>query len=140
MIPNLSAEELRMLFSSNLNKLMSVNDKKTADVARDLKVPYTTVAGWVHGERMPRMDKIEALARYFGVSRADLIEEHVPQPDGLLDTSPDTIKKAPVDITEDDFSYAMYNEGKTLTPEKKQALLQMAKLFNEDLKKEEEKE
>ena len=42
----------------------------------------------------------------------------------------------PTEIGYDDFTYALLDETKDLTEEKKEALLQMARLFNEDLKKE----
>ena len=49
----------------------------------------------------------------------------------LSDTSDDTIA-----ITEDDFTYALHNEAGTLTEEQKEALLGMARFFNQQLKDE----
>ena len=41
-----------------------------------INVPYTTVTDWLKGKTYPRIDKIELMARYFGISKSDLIEEH----------------------------------------------------------------
>lgn len=107
-----------------------------ARFSADTGIAQSTISMWKKNGATPSSDKLAAVAKYFDVSVDYLLTGDAPSElTALRDTSPDTM-----DITEDDFTYAMFNEGKTLTPEKKQALLQMAKLFNEDLKKEEEKE
>lgn len=47
------------------------------DMCRDLNFKYTTVSNWLQGVKYPRIDKIELMARYFGISKADLVEDHV---------------------------------------------------------------
>jgi len=64
------------IFSKNLKYYMELNDKSRNDVCRDLDFPYTTFAEWYNGNIYPRIDKIELLARYFGIEKSDLIEEH----------------------------------------------------------------
>ena len=39
-------------------------------------VKYTTFTDWVKGNSYPRIDKIEMMANYFGISKADLVEDH----------------------------------------------------------------
>lgn len=41
-----------------------------------LGVKYTTFTDWVKGNSYPRIDKIELMANYFGISKADLVEDH----------------------------------------------------------------
>ena len=65
----------RMIFATNLQRLMKENNEKQADLVRLLGVSKAAVSSYVHGEQMPRMDKIEILARHYGVSRGALIEE-----------------------------------------------------------------
>ena len=36
---------------------------------------YTTFTDWVKGNAYPRIDKIELMADYFGISKSDLVEE-----------------------------------------------------------------
>ena len=40
-----------------------------------LGVKYTTFTDWVKGNSYPRIDKIELMANYFGISKSDLVEE-----------------------------------------------------------------
>lgn len=63
------------IFSKNLNYYMDLNQKDRNDLARDLALPYTTVTSWCNGEFYPRIDKIQLLANYFGIQKADLVEE-----------------------------------------------------------------
>ena len=44
------------------------------DICRHLGIKYTTLTDWIKAKTYPRIDKIELLAEYFGVSKADLIE------------------------------------------------------------------
>ena len=55
---------------------MALHEKDRKTVCRDLGISYTTFTDWVKGNTYPRIDKIELLANYFGVTKADLVEEH----------------------------------------------------------------
>ena len=57
-------------------------DKKGVDrsqLCEDTGFGYSTVSEWLHAKKYPRINKIEALAVYFGVSKSDLIEEHTDE-------------------------------------------------------------
>ena len=54
---------------------MALQDKSRNDISNDLGISYYTVTDWVKGKKYPRMDKVEALANYFGVLKSDLIED-----------------------------------------------------------------
>ena len=69
----------KKIFATNLAKYMELNEKTRSDISRDLGYSYYTVTDWVKAKKMPRMDKIKALANYFGVSTGDLIEEEVTE-------------------------------------------------------------
>jgi transcriptional regulator with XRE-family HTH domain len=60
---------------------MNLKGKTRNDVCKDLELSYSTFTDWLVGNVYPRIDKIEMLARYFGVDKSDLIE------DKLQDTS-----------------------------------------------------
>ena len=68
-------EQYKKIFSKNLNYYMEMNGKNQSDIVNDLGFNKSAVSTWCNGTRLPRMDKVEALARYFGVNRSDLIEE-----------------------------------------------------------------
>ena len=63
-------------------KVMSENIKKQMDrhgidrnkLVDDLGLKYTTVSDWINGKTYPRIDKIELMADYFHVEKADLVE------------------------------------------------------------------
>ena len=81
--------KLKETFAQNLQRLMKKKDVNTADLARALSLSFTTVSDWVHGRKYPRMDKVQALADFFGVMKSDLTEDKFPLPEGaeIIDLS-----------------------------------------------------
>lgn len=73
------------IFAENLRRYMKENDKSRKEVSEALGVSYYTFSDWVNGKKYPRMDKVEKLAKYFGILKSDLIEDKQKQPteDGL---------------------------------------------------------
>lgn len=65
----------KAIMSKNLKRLMKENKVSAKELSKVLDFPYTTVLSWAKGENYPRIDKIEAMADYFGVLKSDLIEE-----------------------------------------------------------------
>ena len=65
----------REVFSRNLKYYMKLYDKSRREVAADLNISYTTFTSWLKGTNYPRIDKIEKLANYFRINKADLIED-----------------------------------------------------------------
>lgn len=63
------------IFAKNLKYYMELHDKTRRDICDKLNISYTTFASWESGVNYPRIDKIELLANYFNVSKADLIED-----------------------------------------------------------------
>ena len=70
----MSQREQKDIFAANLNRYMSENEKNQIDLAKDLNLSAQIVNNWVNAKSLPRMDKIEMLARYFGVSKSDLLD------------------------------------------------------------------
>lgn len=67
--------ELRKTFADNLKYYTSLNGKRISDVARDLKMPFSTVGDWYSGKNYPKIETIQRLADYFFIRKSDLIEE-----------------------------------------------------------------
>ena len=63
------------IFSKNLQYYMRINNKDRSEVARDLNIPYSTLADWYNGNKYPRIDKIQLLADYFDIKKSDLVEK-----------------------------------------------------------------
>lgn len=60
---------------------MELNEKTQTDIINDLGFNKSAVSTWCNGTRLPRMDKVELLAQYFGINRSDLIEDKNEQVD-----------------------------------------------------------
>jgi transcriptional regulator with XRE-family HTH domain len=71
----MSEDKFKAIFSKNLRYYMNLKHKTQIDIINDLDINKSSISSWVNGTRLPRMDKVEMLARYLGISRSDLIEE-----------------------------------------------------------------
>ena len=67
------------IFSTNLKRKMESKGATRRDICAALGFSYYTVTDWVKGKKMPRMDKVEILAKYFDCPISDLIEEKTEQ-------------------------------------------------------------
>lgn len=64
------------IMARNIQYYMDKYEKTRQDMCAALGVKYTTFTDWVKGNSYPRIDKIELMANYFGISKADLVEDH----------------------------------------------------------------
>lgn len=71
----MSEGEYRKIFVKRLNYYMTKNNKTQSDLIKDLGYSSSTISNWCTGLKLPRMDKIEILANYFGVNKSDLLED-----------------------------------------------------------------
>lgn len=65
----------KQIMSNNIRRLMKAANVTATDVCTTLKIPMPTFSDWINAKTYPRIDKIEMLANYFGVSKATLVEE-----------------------------------------------------------------
>lgn len=64
------------IMARNIQYYMDEYGKSRQDMCDALGVKYTTFTDWVKGNSYPRIDKIELMANYFGISKSDLVEDH----------------------------------------------------------------
>ena len=108
--------EHKEVFSRNLQKYMALNGKSRKEVCQALGYSYFTFSDWVNGKKMPRMDKVEQLANYFGIKKSDLIEE--------------TKKAAPEDRSgKSEAKSKLFDLAENCTEEEAERLVQMMELF-----------
>lgn len=62
------------VFSRNLNRYLRLSGKTKKEVAAAVKISESTFCEWTKGRVYPRMDKVQALAEYFGIRMSDLVE------------------------------------------------------------------
>lgn len=67
------------IMAKNILYYMNKYEKNRQDMCEALGVKYTTFTDWVKGNSYPRIDKIELMANYFGISKADLVESRTIQ-------------------------------------------------------------
>ena len=65
----------KKVMAKNLKRLMDERRVSARELSRTLNFPYTTLLSWLKADNYPRIDKIEAMADYFGILKSDLIEE-----------------------------------------------------------------
>jgi transcriptional regulator with XRE-family HTH domain len=63
------------ILSKNLKKYISKSGKDRSTIAEELELSYSTLTDWVNGKKYPRINNIERLAVYFGVTKTELIED-----------------------------------------------------------------
>ena len=61
--------------STNIIKYMKKKGVNATEICKALNIPMPTFSDWVNARTYPRIDKIEKMANYFGVTKADLVEE-----------------------------------------------------------------
>lgn len=65
----------KTIFSRNLAYQMNKAGLTSVDIARKLSVSKATVFDWVHGNKLPRAEKVEALCRLFKIDQKQLLLE-----------------------------------------------------------------
>ena len=69
------------IFAENLRWYMDEARKTQTEIAAVAGVSSPAVSDWLHAKKMPRMDKIERLASFFGIQKSDLLEKRVTEED-----------------------------------------------------------
>lgn len=67
-------DKYKKIFSKNLNYYMNLRGKEQTDIINDLSINKSAISSWCLGTRLPRMNKVELLANYLGISVSDLLE------------------------------------------------------------------
>lgn len=68
------SNKLKITFAENLSYQLQTNGLKQSELARKLNLPEMTVSNWVNAKTYPRVDKLQLLSDFFGVTKAELVE------------------------------------------------------------------
>ena len=68
-------ERDREIFGRNLTYYMNQNRINGVTLAKYMNVSSATISDWMHGKKMPRMDKLKSLANYFRINMTDLTDD-----------------------------------------------------------------
>ena len=75
----MAENELMDLFAYNLKRWLTKRDKTQADLRRALGVSSATASDWCNGVKMPRSDKIGAIACWLDIETDDLLTSKEPR-------------------------------------------------------------
>lgn len=85
----MSEDDYREVFSKNLNYYMHKNNVKQIDLVNTFHLSKSAISNWCNGIKIPRMDKIEMLADYFGITKSALLEKE-KTPKNIIPIDPNT--------------------------------------------------
>ncbi len=75
--------ENRRVMGNNIQRYLDEMGMDRKEFAEKIGFPYSSVTDWINGKSYPRIDRIEIMARFFGVDKADLVEDRRQTGDGL---------------------------------------------------------
>lgn len=64
------------IMAKNIRYYMAKHSVTQTELCNTLRIKMPTFSDWVNAKTYPRIDKIELMANYFGISKADLVEDH----------------------------------------------------------------
>jgi transcriptional regulator with XRE-family HTH domain len=114
------------IFAYNLNFYMNENGKSRKDVADAIGVSYFTYTDWVKGKKYPRMDKVERLAKYFGIKISDLVEKKT------IEKNPMEMAKKHAEMLKDEDILEVYEYFKALDTKKRKIVKDLVRSLAED--------
>ena len=124
-------EKVKKIFSKNLTEQLCVHGKSQKDLVNFINVSSSTVSNWCTGQKLPRMDKIQAIAGWLDINTSDLIEEKKETPPEQFDIGREyqiIIKHLEEALT------TTYFEGKPLNKESADILIDEMNLLIRRLK------
>ena len=69
----------KKIMSKNIKRLMDEKGVTPKEMSKAINVPYTTILSWLKEDNYPRIDKVELMAKYFGVMKSDLYEDKMTE-------------------------------------------------------------
>ena len=109
----------KKIMAQNIQYYMNQYGKTRQDMCEALGVKYTTFTDWVKANSYPRIDKIELMANYFGISKSDLVEEHTYQPEHYYLN--DETRQIAQEVFENPELRSLFDAARDLPPERLRA-------------------
>lgn len=109
------------VMARNIKKYLELHDMNQTDLCNALGFKYMTVSDWVNAKSYPRIDKIEMMANFFGISKSDLVEDKKDE-GYYIDPKTAEIAQAIKDNKE---LSALFDVQRSMSPEDLDAVYQM---------------
>ena len=101
----------KKIIAQNIKFYMDKTGKTRNDMCKAIGVSYSTFSDWVTAQKYPRIDKIEKMANYFGISKADLVEAPTPKKNKHLIAVLGSVRAGiPLEAVEDIIGYEEISE------------------------------
>jgi transcriptional regulator with XRE-family HTH domain len=110
-------ERDREIFGRNLTYYMNRNKVNGVTLAKYMNVSSATISDWMHGKKMPRVDKLKSLSNYFRINMSDLTDdddEKLQQDDYYIDHETAKVAQAIFDDTD---LHALFDAAQNSKPE-----------------------
>lgn len=118
-----SDQNSKEIMGRNIRFYLDRNGKNVSDLMDALNLKKSTVYSWLQGKSYPRIDKIEAMADYFGISNAELVEDHA---------NSDKVEHINLDEALRKQGVVMEFQGKELSDKAKRKILDILKIVDGD--------
>ena len=112
-------EEARKILANNLQYYLDKKGIDRNELCKALNLKYSTVSEWFQGNKYPRIDKIEMLAKFFGIKKSDLIEKRSESDDNIEQNN---------NVSDDDIMFALFNGSEGITDEMFDEVKQFAEM------------
>lgn len=119
----MTEKEYAQVIAKNLKRIAYEHDKTQAQISQDLGIHKATISAWMNGTRTPKMSKIDMLCRYFGCTRADIMEPHDDQHHHI---NPETEQIAQT-IYDDPDLHALFDAARGSNPDNLKLAAEMLK-------------
>ena len=116
-------------FAERLQTGLHERDLKPAELARMTGIDKSSISRYLKGAYKGNQDAVYKIAQALNVSEAWLMGYDVPME--RADNSDSAGASPPDEIGYNDFTYALFQESKELTPENQEKLLEMARFFKQ---------
>ena len=119
----MSDQEYMNVFAKNLKYYLARYEMSNADLAKRLGVSAQSVTNWTTAQKMPRMDKVDAMCKIFNCKRTDLLEERGDESGYYIDPRTAEIAQEIKDSRE---LSALFDVGRDMSPEDLTTVYQLA--------------
>ena len=113
------------IMALNIRHYLEQSGKTRTEVCNDLGISYSTFTDWVNGNTYPRIDKIELMANYFGVEKADLVEDRNKRSYYINDET----REIAQEIYDNKDLRILFDASRKASPEDLKLIVEMAKRF-----------
>ena len=129
----MSEQDFNILFSKNLNYYLNRHNKTQLDLANHLKVSTSAVSAWCRGTKTPRMDKVDAMCKYFGIKRSDLMEDKSDRTSQETYYLNEETARLAQEMFEDEDMRSLFDMKRNMPPERFKAHMEFMKnLYNQE--------